>query len=210
MTHWVPDGRTRARELTALVAPTDTTIEIQSPGVGLWRGAPGPGSVVAPGTALGELEVLGVLHRLVAPSGAHGVVTGPKTNLRIARLPVGYRDTLLVLDSRAGAGVGGAVPTGGNLPPGGAAGAARTGLVFQAPSSGRFYVRPGPDKPPFVAAGDTLKGGQVVALLEVMKTFNRIAYGGAGLPDPARVVRIIPDDGADVEEGDPLVELEPA
>ena len=26
---------------------------------------------------------------------------------------------------------------------------AATGLVFRAPTSGRFYVRPSPDKPPF-------------------------------------------------------------
>ena len=85
---------------------------------------------------------------------------------------------------------------------------AADGLVFAAPSSGRFYLRPGPDKPPFVRAGDTLTRGQAIGLLEVMKTFNRVQYGGAGLPSPARVRAVLVEDGDDVAAGDPLLQLE--
>ena len=67
-------------------------------------------------------------------------------------------------------------------------------LSFPSPSSGRFYARPSPDAPPFVAAGDEVKTGQTVAILEVMKTFNRIAYGGTGLPERARITRVVPED----------------
>jgi acetyl-CoA carboxylase biotin carboxyl carrier protein len=41
----------------------------------------------------------------------------------------------------------------------------------------------------------------------VMKTFNRVVYGGAGLPDEATVARVVPTDGDDVSQGDPLLIL---
>ena len=202
MARWKADGRTQVRELEALLEkPDDGPMELRAPGVGLWRGAPRPGALVTAGSPVGELEVLGVRYRLMAPAGTHGVVLegeGP----RLARRPVGFGDVLLALDPEAVVGAMGEAAAAEN--------AGATGLVFRAPSSGRFYARPAPDKPAFVQAGDTIGAGHAVALLEVMKTFNRIPYGGAGLPDPARVVRVLPDDGADVEEGDPLLEVEPA
>ena len=78
------------------------------------------------------------------------------------------------------------------------------GLVFRAPMSGRFYSRPAPDKPAFVKPGDRVRVGTTVCLLEVMKTFNRVKYAG----EPAKVARVVPADGDDVEAGDPLLELE--
>jgi len=82
------------------------------------------------------------------------------------------------------------------------------GLVFRAPTSGRFYGRPTPEKPAFVTVGAELTIGTTVCLLEVMKTFNRVTYGGAGLPERAVVVAILVADGADVTAGDPLLALE--
>jgi acetyl-CoA carboxylase biotin carboxyl carrier protein len=49
-----------------------------------------------------------------------------------------------------------------------------------------------------------------VALLEVMKTFNRVQYGGSGLPERARVLRVVPSDGDDLAAGDAILELEDA
>ena len=40
-----------------------------------------------------------------------------------------------------------------------------------------------------------------------MKTFNRVTYGGAGLPERARVEKILVADGDDVNAGDPLLAL---
>ena len=74
--------------------------------------------------------------------------------------------------------------------------------------SGRFYARPSPDKPPFVIQGQTVKTGDTIGLLEVMKTFNRLTYGGAGFPEAATVRRVVPADGDDLNAGDPLLELE--
>ena len=178
-------------------------VELRAPFVGIWVGGPAQGAVVRPGDDLGVVEVLGLPYRLVAPAGAAGMVVevrDPKSRRRA----VSFGDALLTLDpSAAGAAVADEAASSD-------AAAGITGQVFASPMSGRFYTRPSPDKPPFVADGQVLEPGQTVCLLEVMKTFNRVTYGGAGLPARAKVIRVMVEDGADVDEGAPLLELEPA
>jgi len=83
--------------------------------------------------------------------------------------------------------------------------------VFRAPSAGRYWLRPAPSEAPFVAVGQQLDAGSALGLIEVMKTFTRLAYRpGSGLPECARVLRILVADGAEVADGAPLLELEPA
>lgn len=168
-----------------------------APAVGLWHPAAVLGAPVTPGARLGELVVLGRRVPVVAPATARGAVAsiaGPAQTLR----PVQYGDVLVELSIEIAAHVPGVAEA--------SAGSAAE-LVFRAPSSGRFYLRPAPDKPPFVSAGAELATGDTVCLLEVMKTFNRIAYGGDGLPPRATVVRVVPADGDDLAAGDPILEL---
>lgn len=82
---------------------------------------------------------------------------------------------------------------------------ARERQVFRSPTSGRFYSKPSPDKPRFAELGDEIKPGQVVCLLEVMKTFNRIEFEG---PKPVTIRKILVEDGSDVELDEPLFELD--
>jgi len=84
------------------------------------------------------------------------------------------------------------------------------GLVFRAPTAGRIYFRPAPDKESFVQVGGLIERGMTLCLLEVMKMFNRVSYGGDGLPERARIVRLLVTDGADVEQGTPIAEVESA
>ena len=51
---------------------------------------------------------------------------------------------------------------------------------------------------------------QAVGLIEVMKTFSRLHYGGEGLPTRARVRVIVVKDEEDVAAGDTLFELDTA
>ena len=191
----------RGASLMAMVRPgaEPGQLELLSPRVGLWRGRPAQGALIHPGADLGAIEVLGRLVSISAPDGAMGMVVSSADETR-ARVPVGYKTVLLVLDPERGGISESAVLPGATAEVG--------GLVFAAPMSGRFYERPGPDKPPFIAAGDEVKTGDSVCLLEVMKTFNRVTYGGAGLPARARVRRVVPADGADLNAGDPILELE--
>lgn len=197
------DGRLFAPELTARARKEGGTTLLLAPAVGLWRSAPLTGSLVTPGAPVGELEILGVRHRLRAPADAAGLVLEPD-GPRLARRPVQYDQVLLRLDpeaSPAAVGAGGATE---------AAEADASGVVFRSPLSGRYYARPAPDQPPFVSVGDVVETGQTVALLEVMKTFNRVTYGGDGLPARARVLALGPTDEDDVDEGDVLLRVEPA
>ena len=178
--------------------------ELHVPAVGWWRPLVAGGQIVQTGDTLGELTVLGVAYRVVAGPGVRGAVTdgGPRS----PRGPRGVdvASAIFVVDPAALANAGSADESAS------AATAAKSGLAVCAPSSGRFYGRPGPGKPAFVSAGDVIKEGHTVCLLEVMKTFHRVTYGGAGLPPEARVVAVAVADEADVNSGDVLVRVEPA
>ena len=52
-----------------------------------------------------------------------------------------------------------------------------------------------------------LAAGQTVGLIEVMKTFHRVLYGGPELPPSARIERVVANDGDDLSAGDVIVEL---
>jgi len=203
------DSRLHPPTLTArLVHLADGTLRLESPTVGLYREAPGPGSLVTPDSPIGQLEILGVLHHLVAPSEAAGLVlpATPETP-HLARRPVAHGDLLVALDPEAATTTTGL----GNNP---STSSGQTGtLVFRAPTAGRFYTRPGPGKPALITPGTELRTGQAVGLIEVMKTFSRLHYnggerGGEALPPRARVKAILVKDETDVAAGDPLFEVE--
>jgi acetyl-CoA carboxylase biotin carboxyl carrier protein len=69
---------------------------------------------------------------------------------------------------------------------------------------GTFYRAPKPEAPPFVKEGDEVEVGQTVCLLEAMKLFNEIPCEIAG-----RVVRVLAENGAPVEYGQPLFLIDP-
>lgn len=194
-------SRKSEERLTAIsVALPDGGFELRAPQVGWLRDAPGPGQLISPGQSVGTLEVLGKLYRVDAPAGTRGVVAGEQRFTRPAKLAVGYASPICQLQPMTGSDS----VTSSAAPSAGAA-----GLVFRSPTSGRFYVRSSPDAEPFVSVGSQIESGAPVCLLEVMKTFNRILFGGDGLPERAKVLRVIPQDGDDVELGDPLIELQP-
>ncbi len=84
-----------------------------------------------------------------------------------------------------------------------------TGLAFRAPYSGRLWRRPSPTDPPFVQEGDEITEGDTIGLIEVMKTFTHLHYAAEdGLPARARVVKLLVDDGGEVNAGEALFEVE--
>jgi acetyl-CoA carboxylase biotin carboxyl carrier protein len=197
-------GRLHAPELAVLVGPPrgePATIQLRAPGPGMFVPWVTQGDLVTPGSDLGELVVLGRASILVVPRGE--TAAGIALRLPSAVRPVGHGDVLVELDPSLQRVAGASTAAGAT-----AVTDAAQGLVFHAPTSGRFYVRPAPDKPAFVTEGTRLTAGTTVCLLEVMKTFHRVTYGGPGLPDTARVRRVLVADGADVNAGDPLLALE--
>lgn len=169
---------------------------VKSPHPGWFSPAIANGELVSGGRVIGELEVLGRHLHLIVDESIEG-----RAKIDATPRAVGYGDILLAVVAIAYVAVPGA-------PAHDAAPIETRGLVFRAPTSGRFYLRASPDKPPYVAVGVELAPGATVCLLEVMKTFNRVTYGGAGLPARARVTELLVADGADVNAGDALVALE--
>jgi oxaloacetate decarboxylase (Na+ extruding) subunit alpha len=81
-----------------------------------------------------------------------------------------------------------------------------TGYVpIVAPMVGTFYRAPKPDAAPFVSEGDQVEPGQIVCILEAMKLFNEIPSDVAG-----RIMRILVENGAPVEFGQPLFLVDPS
>lgn len=70
------------------------------------------------------------------------------------------------------------------------------------PLPGTFYRRPSPDKPAFAEVGDTVKVGDVIGLIEVMKSFNEVTADQAGT-----ITAFPADDEEPVMAGQPLAEL---
>lgn len=176
----------------------DGMLAVVSTLVGYWVAPPARSALVTPGMSVGAIVTLGHRVPVVAPEGAAGMVTEVFDASR-TRSAVDAATVLFVLDPEAAGSVATAAASSADT---------SMGLVMPAPMSGRYYARPSPDQPPFVKVGDVIETGHAIGLLEVMKTFNRITYGGDGLPARARVVRIVPVDGDDLDGGQPLLEIE--
>jgi biotin carboxyl carrier protein len=196
-------SRSPEQALELLFERAPSGLKLLSPDVGYYTGAVDAGRLLAPGDRAGWLLQLGRARALIVPDG----VTGRVRSRRPERVhhPVGYGDVLAELAPLADAG---AQPESDARAQESAASGA---LVYPSPTAGRFWHRPAPGEPPLVAAGAVIEAGSAIGLVEVMKTFAQVHYRpGAGLPGRARVLRVRVADGAEVEHGQGLLELEPA
>ena len=73
------------------------------------------------------------------------------------------------------------------------------GNVVKSPLVGTFYAAPAEDADPFVKVGDSVKEGQVLAIVEAMKLMNEIESDFTGT-----VIEILVENGQAVEYGQPL------
>ncbi|MCB1499517.1 MAG: biotin carboxyl carrier domain-containing protein [Bauldia sp.] len=67
---------------------------------------------------------------------------------------------------------------------------------------GIFYRSPAPDQPPYKSEGDAVAVGDVVGLVEVMKTFHEIKADSAGT-----LTRFLIDNEDAVMAGQPVAEV---
>lgn len=191
-------GRSESMELR--VTHDEGLVLLCAPDVGHFTAPLERDAVVAPGMEAGALRRLDGTVELRVPQGVRGAVISEAPERVLA--PVGFGEVLYRID------------------PAGAGAAAEDvevrqdstdGLLLTAEQSGRVWHRPGPGEEPFCTPGDVLEDGVAVCLVEVMKTFSTVPYrASSGLPPRARVVRWVAADGADVQKGDPILELEPA
>ncbi|MGE3476693.1 MAG: acetyl-CoA carboxylase biotin carboxyl carrier protein [Rhodospirillaceae bacterium] len=75
--------------------------------------------------------------------------------------------------------------------------------TVKSPMVGVCYLLPEPGAAPFAKEGDSVSEGQTLCLIEAMKTFNPVKAPRAG-----KVVKIIAENGAPVEYGEPILIIE--
>jgi acetyl-CoA carboxylase biotin carboxyl carrier protein len=153
-----------------------------------------------------DLEEIRAVIKLVEEAGiAELVVEGPHVKIHVKKTVAGPP---AVHVQAAASPAAAAAPAEHAAPPADGARPAeeRAGryVPIVAPMVGTFYRAPKPDAPPFVAEGDAVQTGQTVCVLEAMKMFNEIASEVAG-----RIIRVLAENGAPVEYGQPLFLVDP-
>ena len=167
---------------------TGDRCRVLAPAVGLWTGHPSPGRAARLGGAhrrAGPGESRSALWR--SPRGPPGASSRrcretawsrSRTAALLFELAPLTGEALQAAEASAPPSILGAA----DLPPGARA--------VVAPTDGVFYGRPSPGAPAFVTPGQQVRAGQAIGLVEVMKTFNQVLYGGADLPDVATVLEV--------------------
>lgn len=70
------------------------------------------------------------------------------------------------------------------------------------PLPGTFYRKPAPDKPVYKNEGDSVAVGDVIGLIEVMKSFTEVKAEVAG-----KITKFLADNEEPVMAGQPLAEI---
>ncbi len=197
MSPHVEPVRTSRRVLALLsVRLDDGATGLACPGPGLVSLVRDLGEAVVPGSGVGVLVRDEQWFRLVVPAGTTGVI-------RTVHMPDRWNtcqhgQELLVLGPwQAGDGI---AATDDEQRPG-------EGIYVHSPTHGTFYRRSAPEAPPFVEPGQTVRRGQTIGLVEVMKCFSPIAFDPPDDLDAARVEEILAEDGTEVRSGQPLLRL---
>lgn len=73
----------------------------------------------------------------------------------------------------------------------------------KSPLPGTFYRRSAPDQPPFKEEGDPVASGDVIGLVEVMKSFHEIKATADGT-----VARFLVENEGSVTAGQTLLEID--
>ena len=81
---------------------------------------------------------------------------------------------------------------------------AAEGSAVTAPLVGTFYAAPAPEKPPFVRAGDRVKKGDTLCLIEAMKMMSEIPA-----PCDCVIEAVLKESGELVSFGEPLLRYKP-
>jgi len=78
-----------------------------------------------------------------------------------------------------------------------------SGDFIASPMVGTFYGSPSPDSPAFVKAGDTVKKGQTLCILEAMKIMNELEA-----EYDCKILEVLVQDGQPIEYDTPLFKIE--
>ncbi|MBK9384495.1 MAG: acetyl-CoA carboxylase biotin carboxyl carrier protein [Planctomycetes bacterium] len=142
------------------------------------------------GEILVEEEGIRIRLRKIAPSKGREYVALPQ----MAAAPMAMPAAAPAATAAAAAAPAAAVP------------AAESGLVpFLSPMVGTFYRSPSPDREAFVQAGSRVNPDTTLCIIEAMKVMNEIKAETGG-----EIAKVLVENGAPVEFGQPLFLIRPA
>ncbi|RLB49861.1 MAG: hypothetical protein DRI90_24205 [Deltaproteobacteria bacterium] len=183
---------------------TDKTFLVRSPAVGVADGVPKRGVYLNASEGFLTLAILNRRYVVQLPRNVQGMVS--ELLIEDTAVPVAYGEPLFRLSqaldlesTRGGAATKEGEPQEGD-----------DLIAVTAPSDGVFYRRPSPDKPNYADEGAEVTSGSVLGLIEVMKSFNQITYGGPDLPERGIVTRVLATDASEVAYGQTLFLVRPA
>jgi acetyl-CoA carboxylase biotin carboxyl carrier protein len=178
---------------------------VRSPAVGIVDEVPDRGSYISPSNGFLTLRILGQSHSLYLPREVRGWVQ--ERMIESTSVPVEFNQPLLRLSPGQAPDAGG---DGSADLRSSRAEALEEGLVaVRSSSQGVFYRAANPGSPPYVDEGSGVSEGTVMGLVEVMKCFYQITYGGPGLPEKGTVERILVENTVEVESGQALFLIRP-
>ncbi|MFH1132501.1 MAG: biotin/lipoyl-containing protein [Pseudomonadota bacterium] len=178
---------------------------VRSPAVGVANGVPGIGVYLNSNEKFLTLRILNRRYTVQLPRDIHGQVT--ELFIEDTSTPLGYGQPLFRLNEAEG-------PLVKKINPIVGVKASRDKteqdlIPILAPSDGVFYRKPAQDSPPYVEEGGFVTTGTVLGLVEVMKSFNQITYGGPDMPDRGNVAKILVNDASEVTFGQTLFLVRP-
>ena len=181
----------------------DGTLRVLAPKLGFWSEHPHAGAFLGPGSRAGTIRHLNRRFVVVLPDGTAGRVTaGLPPDRAVA---VEYAQTLFVMSPVVGESALAVEADGSTVGHPAGVGLSEGTRAVVSPTDGVFYRGPSPGAPAFTEAGREIRSGDPVGLVEVMKTFNQILYGGPGFPERATVVEVRCGDAEEVRAGKVLV-----
>ena len=125
-----------------------------------------------------------------------------RSSLRAMKLSC--QDFSIELEQGAAAAPAAAAPAAVPAPPEAAPAPQAEGPVISAPLVGTYYAAPAPEQPPFVAAGDRVKKGQTVCLIEAMKMMSEVPA-----PCDCVIEEVLKANGELAAFGEPLFRYRP-
>ena len=77
--------------------------------------------------------------------------------------------------------------------------------TIKSPLPGTFYRRPNPESEPYVNEGDEVNPGDVVGVIEIMKSFHEVVSEAKGV-----IAKFLVENEDLVDAGQDIIALEPA
>jgi biotin carboxyl carrier protein len=196
------------KTLIARVSPDPAgpgTTMVSSPAVGLVDGLPRMGTYLNPHDRILTIRILNERCTVRLPRDVQGRVV--EVCIPDALTPVAFGEHLLRITTREAETVARGGSGAGREARLGTESVDHEGITIASPSVGIFYRRSAPDAEPYVEVGSSISTGSLLGLVEVMKCFNQIVFGGADLPSRGTVTEILAEDGSEVQFGQPLFRI---